>query len=79
MEGMGPGALYEVRNLRPGASVIVQAAAGAEHWRIDGVRAYTKGRVPAGLSSPGLPDLDQPVGQHGQHVRAGAVPFLVLA
>jgi hypothetical protein len=52
MEGVGPGALYEVRNLRPGARVTVQTPAGAEHWTIDGVRTYQKGRVPAGLLTP---------------------------
>ena len=52
MEGVGPGALYEVRNLRPGARVTVQTTAGAEHWTIDGVRTYQKGRVPAGLLTP---------------------------
>jgi hypothetical protein len=49
MEGVGPGALYEVRNLHPGARVTVQTTTGAEHWTIDGVRTYTKGRVPAAL------------------------------
>ena len=52
MEGVGPGALYEVRNLRPGARITVQTTAGAEHWTIDGVRTYQKGRVPAGLLTP---------------------------
>jgi hypothetical protein len=49
MEGIGPGALYEVRNLRPGAQVLVQSANGPERWAIDGVRTYTKGRLPSGL------------------------------
>ncbi len=49
MEGVGPGALYEVRNLRPGATVAVRTAGGLEHWKIDGVRTYQKGRLPAGL------------------------------
>lgn len=51
MEGVGPGALYEVRNLRPGASVTVQTATGREHWTINGVRTYKKGNIPAGLFS----------------------------
>jgi hypothetical protein len=51
MEGAGPGALYEVRNLRPGSPVTVQTSAGPEHWRIDGVRTYQKGQLPAGLFS----------------------------
>ena len=49
MKGDGPGALYEVRNLRPGAQVLVETTDGPEHWAIDGVRTYQKGRVPAGL------------------------------
>jgi hypothetical protein len=49
MEGAGPGALYEVRNLRPGAQVVVQTANGPEHWTIDRVRTYQKGQVPPGL------------------------------
>jgi hypothetical protein len=49
MEETGPGALYEVRNLRPGARVVVQTAGGPEDWIIDGVRTYQKGRVPPGL------------------------------
>jgi hypothetical protein len=49
MEGVGPGALYEVRNLRPGAQVVVRAAGQTEHWTIDGVRTYQKGQIPAGL------------------------------
>lgn len=49
MEGAGPGALYEVRNLRPGAQVVVQTANGPEHWTINGVRTYTKGRLPSEL------------------------------
>lgn len=49
MEGIGPGALYQVRNLRPGAAVTVQTANGREHWTIDGVRTYQKGHIPAGL------------------------------
>jgi hypothetical protein len=49
MEGDGPGALYEVRNLRPGAQVLVETTGGPEHWTIDGVRTYQKGRIPAGL------------------------------
>ncbi len=51
MAGVGPGALYEVRNLRPGAQLVVQAVGGPERWTIDGVRTYQKGRVPAGLFS----------------------------
>jgi Sortase domain len=51
MEGSGPGALYEVRNLRPGAQVVVQTADGPEEWTIDGVRTYQKGHLPAGLFS----------------------------
>ena len=49
LAGVGPGALFEVRALRPGAAVVVATASGPEHWRIDGVRAYRKGHVPAGL------------------------------
>ena len=49
MEGAGPGALYEVRDLRPGAQVVVQTANGPEHWTINGVRTYTKGRLPSEL------------------------------
>jgi hypothetical protein len=45
----GPGALFEVRTLRPGAAVLIQTASGTEHWRVDGVRTYRKGHVPAGL------------------------------
>ena len=48
MEGVGPGALYEVRSLRPGATV-VQTTGGQESWKISGVRTFQKGRVPAGL------------------------------
>jgi hypothetical protein len=51
MEGAGPGALYEVRNLHPGARVTVQTSTGPEHWRIVGVRTYQKGQLPAGLFS----------------------------
>jgi hypothetical protein len=51
IEGVGPGALYEVRNLRPGSPVTVQTSAGPEHWRIDGVRTYQKGQLPAALFS----------------------------
>jgi hypothetical protein len=51
MAGDGPGALFEVRNLRPGAQVLIQTAGGPEHWTIDGVRSYRKGHVPAGLFS----------------------------
>jgi hypothetical protein len=51
MEGAGPGALYQVRNLRPGAQVTIQTSAGPEHWRIDGVRTYEKGQLPSGLFS----------------------------
>ena len=51
MEGIGPGALYEARNLRPGAPVTIQTSAGPEHWRIDGVRTYQKGQLPGGLFS----------------------------
>ncbi|HEY0719166.1 MAG TPA: class F sortase [Streptosporangiaceae bacterium] len=51
MEGAGPGALYEVRNLHPGAQVVIQTASGPEHWTIEGVRTYQKGHVPAGLFS----------------------------
>src|ERR1700727_2074327 len=46
MEGVGPGALYGVRDLRPGAQVTVQTTVGPEHWTIDGVRTYEKGRLP---------------------------------
>jgi hypothetical protein len=49
MEGVGPGALYEVRNLRPGGQVVVQTSGGPERWTIGGVRTYTKGHIPAGL------------------------------
>jgi hypothetical protein len=49
MAGVGPGALYEVRNLRPGAQVLMQTASGPEHWTIDGVRTYTKGHLPPRL------------------------------
>ena len=49
MAGVGPGALYEVRDLHPGAVVAVRTAGGLEHWKIEGVRTYQKGRVPAGL------------------------------
>jgi hypothetical protein len=49
MEGAGPGALYEVRNLHPGAQVTVQTADGPEHWTINGVRTYRKGELPSGL------------------------------
>jgi hypothetical protein len=51
MEGTGPGALYEVRNLHPGAGVSVQTADGPENWTIDGVRTYQKGQLPVGLFS----------------------------
>lgn len=49
LEGAGPGALYEVRNLRPGAQVVIQTTGGPEHWTIDGVRTYRKGELPSGL------------------------------
>jgi hypothetical protein len=49
MAGAGPGALFEVRTLRPGAAVIVKTASGTEHWKVDGVRTYRNGHVPAGL------------------------------
>ena len=49
LAGVGPGALFGVRDLHPGAAIIVQTASGAEHWAVDGVRTYQKGRVPAGL------------------------------
>ena len=49
MEGVGPGALYEVRNLRAGRQVVVQTSGGSEHWTINGVRTYAKGHIPAGL------------------------------
>jgi hypothetical protein len=49
LEGAGPGALYNVRNLQPGAPVVVQTADGPEHWTIDGVRTYRKGQLPSGL------------------------------
>ena len=49
MEGAGPGALYQVRNLRPGAQVTVRTPGGPEHWTIDGVRTYSKGQLPSGL------------------------------
>lgn len=49
MEGVGPGALYEVRNLRVGRQVVVQTSGGPERWTIDGVRTYAKGHIPAGL------------------------------
>jgi sortase family protein len=58
MEGVGPGALYEARNLRPGAQVVARTADGAEHWQITGVRTYQKGRLPAGL-----------LGWHGSEAR----------
>ena len=51
MEGAGPGARYEVRNLHPGAEVSVQTADGPENWTINGVRTYQKGHLPAGLFS----------------------------
>jgi hypothetical protein len=47
--GAGPGALFGVRTLRPGAAVIVMTASGTEHWTVDGVRTYRNGHVPAGL------------------------------
>jgi hypothetical protein len=47
--GTGPGALFEVRALRPGAAVVVKTVSGTEHWNVDGVRTYRKGHVPAGL------------------------------
>ena len=49
MEGTGPGALFEVRNLRPGATVTIHAGSGLEHWKIEGVRTYQKGSLPAAL------------------------------
>ena len=49
MEGAGPGALYQVRDLRPGAQVVVRTAGGSERWTIDGVRTYRKGQLPSGL------------------------------
>ncbi len=47
--GVGPGALFELRAVRPGAAVIVSTAQGTEHWTVDGVRTYQKGDVPASL------------------------------
>jgi hypothetical protein len=49
MAGVGPGALFRVRALRPGAAVVVETAGGTEHWKVDGVRTYRNGHVPAGL------------------------------
>ena len=43
MARQGPGALFELRDVRPGAAVIVQTAGGPEHWAVDGVRTYPKG------------------------------------
>lgn len=54
MEGVGPGALFELRTLRPGAAITVQTGDGTEHWTVDGVRTYSKGHLPAGLiTGPG--------------------------
>ena len=49
MDGAGPGALYELRNLLPGAQVFVQTTDGPEDWTINGIRTYQKGHLPAGL------------------------------
>jgi hypothetical protein len=49
LEGVGPRTLYEVRNLHPGATVVVRTADGREYWTIDGVRTYQKGSLPARL------------------------------
>ena len=49
MEGVGPGALFGLRTIRPGAAVTVQTGKGTEHWTVDGVRTYAKGHVPAAL------------------------------
>jgi hypothetical protein len=49
MAGFGPGALFSLSSVRPGAAVIVRTAGGTEHWRVDGVRTYQKGHVPAQL------------------------------
>ncbi|HYZ56133.1 MAG TPA: class F sortase [Streptosporangiaceae bacterium] len=57
MAGAGPGALFEVRTLRPGAAVVVKTASGTEHWKVDGVRTYEKGHVPAGLFNGQRPRL----------------------
>jgi hypothetical protein len=53
----GPGALFGVRTLRPGAAVIVKTVSGTEHWKVDGVRTYRNGHVPAGLFSGQGPRL----------------------
>lgn len=54
MAGYGPGALFELRSVHPGAAVTVQTANGTEHWTVDGVRTYQKGHVPARLfTGPG--------------------------
>jgi hypothetical protein len=53
----GPGALYRIGSLRPGAAVVIKTADGTEHWAIDGVRTYQKGQVPAGLFGGYLPRL----------------------
>jgi hypothetical protein len=49
MARVGPGALFRVRALRPGAAVVVTTVSGTERWKVDGVRTYQKGHVPAGL------------------------------
>jgi hypothetical protein len=49
MQGTGPGALFRLQTIRPGAAVTVQTADGAEHWTVDGVRTYQKGYLPAEL------------------------------
>ena len=45
----GPGALYRVGFLHPGAAVVVKTVSGIEHWTVDGVRTYQKGQLPPGL------------------------------
>ncbi len=57
MAGQGPGALFELRAVRPGAAVIVETAGGPEHWAVDGVRTYLKGHVPAVLFTGAGPRL----------------------
>jgi hypothetical protein len=46
----GPGALFELRDLKPGAEIVVDPPSGGpERWHLDGLRTYVKGHLPVAL------------------------------
>lgn len=58
MAATGPGALFELQTLRPGAALSIRASDGqVEHWRIDGLRTYLKGHLPSQLFDHAGPRL----------------------